>query len=245
MARRRRKKSNDADVLIGIFILLGLCLVIRITNSIFDFFKSLQWWGWLIIVFVIIVAIILAVLYRLKKDKKKENEKETSLSESGAQADDFSAKESELNRYVEHYDNLAHNKIQPVIEYNNESVYQKKKLLTEAERKMYLKLQEIVENRYLLQTQVNLASVVDKMIYGYQNELFRNIDFGIFDKMTSECLLLIELNDSTHLYESRRIRDKKVCDILKQANIPLLTFWTGMANDKEYIKNKLKEFIDI
>jgi hypothetical protein len=139
---------------------------------------------------------------------------------------------------------LAHNKIQPVIEYNNESVYQKKKLLTEAERKMYLKLQEIVGNRYLLQTQVNLASVVDKMIYGYQNELFRNIDFGIFDK-NYKLIVLIEINDRSHLDPKRRERDDKVHRICKNANIPLITFWTSREVKETYIRDTLRAYVSV
>ena len=54
----------------------------------------------------------------------------------------------------------------------------------------------------------------------YRTELFRNIDFGIFNK-DFELLLLIELNDKSHIQRNRKIRDRKVKNILKECNIPL------------------------
>ena len=54
----------------------------------------------------------------------------------------------------------------------------------------------------------------------YHTELFRNIDFGIFNK-DFELLLLIELNDKSHIQRNRKIRDRKVKNILKECNIPL------------------------
>lgn len=54
----------------------------------------------------------------------------------------------------------------------------------------------------------------------YRTELFRNIDFGIFNK-DFELLLLIELNDKSHIQRNRKIRDRKAKNILKECNIPL------------------------
>ena len=67
---------------------------------------------------------------------------------------------------------------------------------------------------------MNLASVIQKENTKYRTELFRNIDFGIFNK-DFELLLLIELNDKSHIQRNRKIRDRKVKNILKECNIPL------------------------
>ena len=67
---------------------------------------------------------------------------------------------------------------------------------------------------------MNLASVIHKENTKYRTELFRNIDFGIFNK-DFELLLLIELNDKSHIQRNRKIRDRKVKNILKECNIPL------------------------
>ena len=56
--------------------------------------------------------------------------------------------------------------------------------------------------------QVNLASVIDKKgDSNFRNELFRNIDFGVFNK-DFKPLVLIEINDNTHFRKDRIERDK-------------------------------------
>ncbi len=77
-----------------------------------------------------------------------------------------------------------------------------------------------LHNEYIIIPQVNLASVIQKENTKYRTELFRNIDFGIFNK-DFELLLLIELNDKSHIQRNRKIRDRKVKNILKECNIPL------------------------
>ena len=67
----------------------------------------------------------------------------------------------------------------------------------------------------------------------------------VFDKNTFEILVLIELNDNSHLAQNRQARDIKVKQILEEAHIPLITLWTTYDNSAIYIKNRLKEFIDI
>ncbi len=55
--------------------------------------------------------------------------------------------------------------------------------------------------------QVNLASIIKKekdFPTQYQNELYRNIDFGIFDKDTMEVKLLIEINDKTQCNQTEK-----------------------------------------
>ncbi|WP_289475094.1 DUF2726 domain-containing protein, partial [Klebsiella pneumoniae] len=65
-------------------------------------------------------------------------------------------------------------------------------------------------DKFKIQSQVNLASVVNKIdMSKYRNELFRNVDFGFFDKETLKPLLLVEINDSTHKIKSRYQRDLK------------------------------------
>lgn len=92
--------------------------------------------------------------------------------------------------------------------------------------------------------QVNLGGILDKKTNNhYRTELFRNIDFGIFTKDYEKLLLLIEINDSTHNYNNRRIRDRKVNEILEKANIKLLKFYSNYPNKKDYVKTRIKEEI--
>ena len=90
---------------------------------------------------------------------------------------------------------------------------------------------------------MNLASVIQKESAKYRTELFRNIDFGIFSK-DFELLLLIELNDKSHMQRNRKIRDNKIKNILKDCNIPFLTFYTSYSNEESYVVNRIKQVLN-
>lgn len=120
--------------------------------------------------------------------------------------------------------------------------YETKQLMTEYEKYFYKILNESLSDKYLIMPQVNLASVVNKIKdfpKQYQNELYRNIDFGIFDKQTLLPLLLIEINDKTHNQTDRITRDKKVKEICQIAGIKLITFYSNYENKKDYVINRI------
>ncbi len=118
--------------------------------------------------------------------------------------------------------------------------YIQKEFLSNNEKNFYNKLQEL-NTDYLVIPQISLASVIDKKsTERFHNELFRIIDFGIFDKNSLKLLLLIELNDSSHTLPARKRRDIRVKQICNEANIKLITFYTNMPNEKEYIINRIK-----
>ena len=121
-----------------------------------------------------------------------------------------------------------------------EKIYVKKDFMTRCELEFYDKIKEL-ENDYKIVPQLNLATVIKKINRGYYTELFRNIDFAIFDKDYRELLLLIELNDSSHNYSNRRNRDLKVNDICTNAKIKLITFHTSYPNEKYYVLKRIKD----
>lgn len=126
-------------------------------------------------------------------------------------------------------------------------MYEQKEFMSYYEKYFYDILKDI-ERDYdvIVQSQVNLASVIEKNIkHKYVNELFRNIDFGIFDKNFHKLLLAIEINDSSHLKKDRIIRDLKVEKILNQANIKLIKFYTNMPNEKLYVTNRILTYLDL
>lgn len=127
-------------------------------------------------------------------------------------------------------------------EKHNNSIYKTKNLITEYEEYFYKILLELEnELNVRIQSQVNLASIIDKTKYNnHVYELFRNIDFGIFTKDCKKILLLIEINDQSHNNPDRIKRDNQIKDILNQANIKLITFYSNMPNEKDYIKNRIK-----
>lgn len=121
-------------------------------------------------------------------------------------------------------------------------IYEEKKFMTEYELDFYKKMLEL-NNEYNIIPQINLATIVQKRNKGFINELFKNIDFAIFDKEFKKVLLLIELNDNTHNKINRKDRDLKVKKICNDSNIKLITFYTKYPNEKEYIINRIKDEI--
>ena len=113
----------------------------------------------------------------------------------------------------------------------------KETFMTECEKEFFAVFTEIVVDKYIIQPQINLASVVNKDTYSkHRNELFRNIDFGVFDK-DYKLRFLIEINDKTHEQKDRQERDKSVKNICNEAGIPLVTFWTKYGVNKSYIRS--------
>ena len=126
---------------------------------------------------------------------------------------------------------------------NRKSLYKlKNSLMTNTEAAYFNVLTEFFGRDYVIIPQVNLAAVIDKEGEGYRNELFRNVDFGIFD-FSYRPIVLVEINDATHLKKDRQERDKKVTAICKKARIPLVTFWTKDGLKKEVIYKTLKKYL--
>ena len=126
------------------------------------------------------------------------------------------------------------------------SIYTAKdSLMTDCEKKFFQVIKDIAGASYIVQAQVNLASIIDKeSVAKYRNELFRNVDLGIFDS-DYKPVLLIEINDPTHKTKERRDRDIKVHKICKAANIPLITFWTDYGVDEGYIRHRMSEYLPL
>ena len=121
----------------------------------------------------------------------------------------------------------------------------KASLMTDCEKKFFDAIKKIVGPDYIIQPQINLASIINKESHSkYRNELFRNIDFGILDQ-NYKLLVLIEINDATHTERSRKERDQKVQAICAEAGIPLITFWTKYGLNESYIRERLAAHIPL
>lgn len=121
-----------------------------------------------------------------------------------------------------------------------ENMYVRKDFMTPCEYRFY-KMLKTFEPAYIIVPQINLATIVSKKNKGYINELFKNIDFAIFDKDFKEVLLLIEINDATHQSYVRKDRDLKVKKICNDCNIKLITFYTKYPNEKSYVISRIKK----
>lgn len=121
--------------------------------------------------------------------------------------------------------------------------YEKKHLMTNAELDFYNKIAELEEQLHIkIIPQIGLSTIVKpKKKSRYINELFKNIDFAIFDDHYNEILLLIELNDFSHNNKKRKERDKKVKSICESADIKIINFYTKYPNEKNYVKNRIIE----
>lgn len=123
-----------------------------------------------------------------------------------------------------------------------EKEYKKKKLMTPTEIKYFHAIQKSVSGNYILQPQVNLATIIERTDeHKYQNELYRNIDFVIFDLQYNP-IVLIEINDKTHKEKARQARDSKVKSICALAELPIITFWTDYGINEEYIQKRISEY---
>jgi hypothetical protein len=117
--------------------------------------------------------------------------------------------------------------------------YLEKPFMTYTELTFYKKLTPLFLD-YNVIPQVNLATIIKTNDNKrFQNELYRNIDFAIFSKDFSKVLLLIELNDRSHMEKRRKSRDIKVKTICSNANIPLITFYTDYPNLQDYVLNRI------
>lgn len=179
-------------------------------------------------IFVILPIIIGIGIYnenKLKRKKREEQERKKEQSKKNTPKYVQRTPQNNINKY---------------------EIYKPRKLLTKAEIEFYNKLlRATYDKNVIILPQINLASIIDKNFNKkYRLELFRNIDFGVFDTEYN-LLLLIEYNDATHLQPDRKHRDYKVKEICELSGIPLVTFWTKDENEIEYIQEKINEHVKI
>ena len=116
--------------------------------------------------------------------------------------------------------------------------------MTPIERKFYFIFLEL-GNNYVIIPQLNLASVTKKITNNkYYNELFRNIDFAIFNKDLTKLLLLIEIDDKTHNQYNRRDRDLKVKKICNDIDVEIIKFYTNYPNEENYVLHRIKTILN-
>lgn len=119
------------------------------------------------------------------------------------------------------------------------TIYKIKPLMSNYERYFYNILKELEPN-YKVIPQLNLASVITKINNNhYYTDLYRNVDFAIFDSNLENLLLLIEIDDKSHSNYKRQERDLKVKKICDEIDIDLIHFYTNYPNKQEYVYNRI------
>ena len=117
----------------------------------------------------------------------------------------------------------------------------KKTLLSKSEQLYFEEIKKAVPNGYCVFPQINLATIIKRTDNSrFQNELYRNTDFLITDE-NYRPLIVIEINDLTHLNNDRKKRDEKVKNICDEAGLPIIMLWTSYGVNPEYIKTRITE----
>jgi len=119
----------------------------------------------------------------------------------------------------------------------NDRVEAKTYLMTPSEQRFFEEIQKVFKEKYLIFSQVSLAAIIN--IKENQLDRFerRNIinkfylDFVICDKKSTKSLLVIELNDKTHILSSRKERDTYIKSLLDSSKIP---FYACTVNTESY-----------
>lgn len=121
-------------------------------------------------------------------------------------------------------------------------------LLTEAERRFFSVLEEVLPKQYYLLTQVRLANLVHvkQGSGGFFWKQFspigmKCVDFVVVLHETMRPLVVIELDDSSHRFEDRRRRDAFVDQVLSSVGLPVL-HWPAQ---RTYNKSELWHLIDL
>lgn len=123
-------------------------------------------------------------------------------------------------------------------------------LMSEAEKKLYFVLLEVVGNDYLIFSKVRMADLLylpkmsNSQFYHYFNKIqAKHVDFLICDKENIKPLLAIELDDSSHLKVDRILRDKLVDKIFESASFPIIHITASASYDKENLFQAITKIV--
>ena len=118
-------------------------------------------------------------------------------------------------------------------------------LMTNAEREFFFILERAVHGRYYVIPQVQLSNLVQvvktkKWEYALRNRINRkSVDFVLFNKEYFTPQIVIELDDSSHLREDRKIRDNFVDSVLNKVGIKIIHIKTAYQYNLNEIENML------
>lgn len=127
----------------------------------------------------------------------------------------------------------------------NKKYFKKTPVLSVYEKKFFHLMREKLGNKFIITPQVNLQSIIETDTWGRNDELFRNIDFGIFDTEMYNPILLIEIDGQQHQNNQYwKKRDQSVKKILDQCDILYCTINNDdLKKDTEKIANEIFEII--
>ncbi len=133
-----------------------------------------------------------------------------------------------------------HHKKAPIYRYRR-----KEYLMTSSEARFMRILLEVVGDSYRVFPQIHLSAVLDHEVKGqtwkhaFNHINSKSVDFVISDKEQFRPLVAIELDDKTHEWQSRRLRDEEVERIFTEAKLPLVRFSSLQSNDVEAVRQSI------
>ncbi|MCK9443265.1 MAG: DUF2726 domain-containing protein [Tissierellaceae bacterium] len=119
-------------------------------------------------------------------------------------------------------------------------------LLTKAELNFYNVLKLVISNTdYYIAPMVRLADIIQ--VYKTENAFIyfnkikaKHIDFLLVDKYTFKPMIAIELDDSSHDFDNRKLRDDFLKKALYAADLKLVRFKAYQAYKVSEIREKLE-----
>jgi hypothetical protein len=125
----------------------------------------------------------------------------------------------------------------------------KKNLLTKAEFEFYKILKDSISPSMMIAPKVRLADIVtcsdSDWSRGYGTKISsKHIDFVLYDTVTANILLAIELDDASHAKPDRKRRDQFVNELLSVTKVPFLRVPTALQYNINEIRNMISESIN-
>lgn len=113
--------------------------------------------------------------------------------------------------------------------------------MTQTEAEFFVRLNQVVEERYFVFPQVHLSALLDHRVkgqdwrYAFRHINGKSVDFVLCDKQTLRPTYAIELDDKTHERNDRKKRDNEVERIFEEADLPLVRFASKDVSESEII----------
>lgn len=126
-------------------------------------------------------------------------------------------------------------------------------LLTNSEKKFYFILADILQDRFFIFSKVRIADIVHVpewyktyywAIYWWNRIKSKHVDFLVCDKLSFEPLLVIEVDDPSHLQLDRKKRDGLVNFVFRKAHLPILHLTDESLENREVLKLSIETGLD-
>jgi very-short-patch-repair endonuclease len=132
-----------------------------------------------------------------------------------------------------------------IVEIDYQPYVKKPYFFSVAELKFYELLKEIIGDNYYIYPKVRICDIIKPENKGNYSDFNRikskHVDFLLCTKNPITSKIIIELDDSTHNYQSRQDRDNFVDEIFANSGIPIVHIRVQYKYNKGEITNQLKE----